>query len=516
MKKTSLFSLVLVFAFAVSSCIPDFGISNSVSDKNSSDYSEPDVSQTDSEISNELSDEVSEDILSSMTPDELVNYASEHNLTLDSYVYDYEQTIIYDISGSQQSTTYNYIEKAKDVNGDNPAISLSFSGGEYKDNYYYSNGKGYYNSNNSRYSFDCSAEEFIEYTNLVIWQDFEQDDNTDFMNSVLSNGNITVLENGNYFITFENNIDFDLFSEYIGFDNVSKETPVTTKYEVTVNADGYMISERMDMKFALSAPTGEVPMSAYFSTTVSNLNGEVNIMFIDTNYTHLGLIDLMYAALGYDYLSVSDQYSVDSTITTTVNGIGLNDNVVVKNSFDYLTKNSPRFAYDFNFNYNGSSVGYRYYMQDEVIYIKVGEEVTETEFPATESNVFDIWCFSEIDFSSGKDFTYSDNGDGTGTLKYSFTDAFVAKNADNYILDIYGEEYYGIFQNADSMTVNSAVVSVVVDTETHRIISHDYNIDVTFVLDGERVTYKEGCNSVFGYENIIVPEKNVFLGSSEV
>ena len=516
MKKTSFFALVLIFTIAVSSCIPDFGISGSVSDINSSDNSDPAVSQTDSEISDESIDDVSDDMLSLMAPDELVNYASEHSQTLCSYVYDFEQTIIYDVSGTQQSTTYNYIEKVKDIYGEDPIISLSFSGGENKDNYYYTKGKGYCNSNNTRYSFDCTIEEFIEYTDIVIWQDFEQDENSDFMNSVLKNGNVSVLENGNYFVTFENTIDFDLFSEYIGFDNISKETPVITKYEVTVTSDGYMISERVDMNFALSTETGEVPMAAYFSTTVSNLNGDVNIMFIDNGYNHLGNIDLMYAALGYDYLSVSDQYSVDYTITTTVNGIGLNDNVVVKSSFDYLTKNSPRFAYDFNFNYNGSSVGYRYYMQDAVIYIKVGEEITETEFPATEREVLELWYFSEIDFASGKDFSYSDNGDGTGTLKYSFTDAFVAENADYYILDIYGEEYYGIFQNADSMTVNSAVVTVVVDTDTHRILSHDYSIDVAFVVDGESVTYKEVCQSVFGYENIVVPDKNVFLGSSEV
>ena len=60
MKKTSFFALVLIFTLAVSSCIPDFGISGSVSEINSSDNSEPAVSQTDSEISDESIDDVSE------------------------------------------------------------------------------------------------------------------------------------------------------------------------------------------------------------------------------------------------------------------------------------------------------------------------------------------------------------------------------------------------------------------------------------------------------------------------
>jgi len=108
---------------------------------------------------------------------------------------------------------------------------------------------------------------------------------------------------------------------------------------------------------------------------------------------------------------------------------------------------------------------------------------------------------------------HTDNGDGTATLEFTYTDECVKFIAANYAYINYTEEYYDMFNNL--FQVSSAKCRIIYDLDTHALINHSYDIQAKFTYNNETIEFAEIFETVIETENVSVPARNIFIGTSD-
>lgn len=521
MKKLSLFVTILLITALVSSCVflPDFG---TLSEDSTTDI---DVSggiseNSAPEISGDASEQPQENPMASMTAKEIIDYSQEKSEAASSFVQDAEQTYVMDLGNGNVSTqSISYRGKGNALGTDDAMISYSFTADDRTGNFYYKNGKGYSNSNNVRMSFDCTEKEFEEYVQIVIFQSYSEDNDELFQNYLYDNCTVTVNDDGIYELAFSGILPYDMFAEYMGSDGeyIKKDEEITCDYKVLVNSEGYLVSEDISFDFVMESMGQAIDVTVQSVSAVSNINENVSVVILDTGYTHVGDIDVMYAALSHEYVKNQEYYKAEVIRQYNVNGYGFNDDVTFDIEMNYDGIELNKYAMTYDIIIDGTAYKYRYYFEDGKLYYKLLDSAVENvEYNLLPKLVYDEWICYDIDLSYGKDFNCTDNGDGTATLTYSLTDEMATEFADIYVYQIYGEEYYGLFAYADSAEIKEAKVTIVVDTETRCFISHSVKIDAKFVIEGETVTFKEESTQTFSPEGAVLPDRASFMGTSSL
>ncbi|MBR6506238.1 MAG: hypothetical protein IKT37_01370 [Clostridia bacterium] len=520
MKKFKLLALVLLVAVLATACITKIPDVNQSGEDESSIAPEVSVDDTSDEVSAEESEPVVENPMASMTAKEIIEYSTEISKGVSSFVQDAEQTVVMDLGNGDTSTqSISYRGKGKDLGTENAMMSYSFTAPDRTGNFYFKNGIGYSNSNNVRLSFECTEAEFEEYVQLVIFQTYTDNGNELFENYIYENCTVTPKEDGSYELTLSGTVPYDMFAEYMesNAEYIKQDEEITCDYKVIVSAEGYLFSEEVAFGFVMETMGQTINVTMHSVSAVSNINENVSVVILDTGYTHVGSIDAMYASLSHEYVKAQDYYKGEVKRKYTVNGYGFNDNVTIDIQMNYDGIEQNKYALTYNYVIDGTSFKYRYYYEDGKLYYKLlNEAVDSFEYNLVSDVVFEEWAAYNLDLSYGKDFGYTDNGDGTATFTFTYKDEIATEFADVYVYTIYGEEYYGLFAYADSKQINEAKVTVVVDTETHCFISHSVKIDAKFVIEGETVTFKEESTMTFSPEGVVIPDRASFMGSSSL
>lgn len=520
MKKFKLLALVLLVAVLATACITKIPDVNLSGEDESSIAPEVSVDDTSDEVSAEESEPVVENPMASMTAKEIIEYSTEISKGVSSFVQDAEQTVVMDLGNGDTSTqSISYRGKGKDLGTENAMMSYSFTAPDRTGNFYFKNGIGYSNSNNVRLSFECTEAEFEEYVQLVIFQTYTDNGNELFENYIYENCTVTPKEDGSYELTLSGTVPYDMFAEYMesNAEYIKQDEEITCDYKVIVSAEGYLFSEEVAFGFVMETMGQTINVTMHSVSAVSNINENVSVVILDTGYTHVGSIDAMYASLSHEYVKAQDYYKGEVKRKYTVNGYGFNDNVTIDIQMNYDGIEQNKYALTYNYVIDGTSFKYRYYYEDGKLYYKLlNEAVDSFEYNLVSDVVFEEWAAYNLDLSYGKDFGYTDNGDGTATFTFTYKDEIATEFADVYVYTIYGEEYYGLFAYADSKQINEAKVTVVVDTETHCFISHSVKIDAKFVIEGETVTFKEESTMTFSPEGVVIPDRASFMGSSSL
>ena len=520
MKKFKLLALVLLVAVLATACITKIPDVNQSGEDESSIAPEVSVDDTSDEVSAEKSEPVIENPMASMTAKEIIEYSTEISKGVSSFVQDAEQTVMMDLGNGDTSTqSISYRGKGKDLGTENAMMSYSFTAPDRTGNFYFKNGIGYSNSNNVRLSFECTEAEFEEYVQLVIFQTYTDNGNELFENYIYEPCTVTPKEYGSYELTLSGTVPYDMFAEYMESDAeyIKQDEEITCDYKVIVSAEGYLFSEEVAFGFVMETMGQTINVTMQSVSAVSNINENVSVVILDTGYTHVGSIDAMYASLSHEYVKAQDYYKGEVKRKYTVNGYGFNDNVTIDIQMNYDGIEQNKYALTYNYVIDGTSFKYRYYYEDGKLYYKLlNEAVDSFEYNLVSDVVFEEWAAYNLDLSYGKDFGYTDNGDGTATFMFTYKDEIATEFADVYVYTIYGEEYYGLFAYADSKQINEAKVTVVVDTETHCFISHSVKIDAKFVIEGETVTFKEESTMTFCPDGVVIPDRASFMGSSSL
>ncbi|MBR4852429.1 MAG: hypothetical protein IKV01_02370 [Clostridia bacterium] len=520
MKKFKLLALVLLVAVLSTACITKIPDVNQSGEDESSIAPEVSVDDTSDEVSAEESEPVVENPMASMTAKEIIEYSTEISKGVSSFVQDAEQTVVMDLGNGDTSTqSISYRGKGKDLGTENAMMSYSFTAPDRTGNFYFKNGIGYSNSNNVRLSFECTEAEFEEYVQLVIFQTYTDNGNELFENYIYENCTVTPKEDGSYELTLSGTVPYDMFAEYMesNAEYIKQDEEITCDYKVIVSAEGYLFSEEVAFGFVMETMGQTINVTMQSVSAVSNINENVSVVILDTGYTHVGDINVVYASLSHEYVKAQDYYKGEVKRKYTVNGYGFNDNVTIDIQMNYDGIEQNKYALTYNYVIDGTSFKYRYYYEDGKLYYKLlNEAVDSFEYNLISDVVFEEWAAYNLDLSYGKDFGYTDNGDGTATFTFTYKDEIATEFADVYVYTIYGEEYYGLFAYADSKQINEAKVTVVVDTETHCFISHSVKIDAKFVIEGETVTFKEETTMTFSPEGVVIPDRASFMGSSSL
>ncbi|MBO7161931.1 MAG: hypothetical protein J6W15_03845 [Clostridia bacterium] len=520
MKQFKLLALALFVAILATACITKIPDVSKPAEDESSIAPEISVNDTSDEVSAEESELVVENPMASMTAKEIIEYSTEISKGVSSFVQDAEQTVVMDLGNGNTSTqSISYRGKGKDLGTENAMMSYSFTAPDRTGNFYFKNGIGYSNSNNVRLSFECTEAEFEEYVQLVIFQTYTDNGNELFENYIYENCTVTPKEDGSYELTLAGTVPYDMFAEYMESDAeyIKQDEEITCDYKVIVSAEGYLFSEEVAFGFVMETMGQTINVTMQSVAAVSDINENVSVVILDTGYTHVGGINVVYAALSHEYVMNQEYYKGTTLRKYKVNGYGFNDDVTldIKMNYDGITLNKYAMTYDIYL--DGTPYKYRYYFEDGKLYFKMPDAAVESvEYNILPKLVYEDWVCYNIDLSYGKDFAYTDNGDGTATLTYSLTKEMATEFADIYVYQIYGEEYYGLFAYADSAEVNEAKVTVIIDTETHCFISHSVKIDAKFVIEGETVTFKEESTQTFSPKGVEIPNRSVFLGTSSL
>jgi len=123
-----------------------------------------------------------------------------------------------------------------------------------------------------------------------------------------------------------------------------------------------------------------------------------------------------------------------------------------------------------------------------------------------------VWVSIHPEMSLAKDFVFSDNGDGTATLNFTYTDDTVVKIADYMFVYIYGET--GYFTNYKSVTVKKATASITTDLKTGILISHEFSVEAEIVTQNGVAVYSETAKITTDVSGKTVPDRAVFFGQS--
>lgn len=521
MKNLSLFICILLITVLVSSCVFGPSVSTPVEESDmSTDISAEISDESVPEVSDEASEFVQENPMASMTAKEIVEYAEAKSEEATAFVQDAEQSYVMDFGNGNVSTqSISYRGKGNALGTEDAMLSYSFTSDNGNGNFYYKNGKGYSNSNNVRLSFDCTEDEFEEYVKIVIFESYSEDEDELFQNYIYENCTITPKDDGSYELTFSGTLPYDLFAEYMGSDGeyIKQDEEITCDYKVIVNSEGYLISEDLSFAFVMESMGQTIDVTIQAVSAVSNINENVSVVILDTGYTHVGGVDAMYASLSHEYVKAQEYYKGEVVRKYKVNGYGFNDDVTFDIDMNYDGVDLNKYAMSYDIIIDGTAYKYRYYFEDGKIYYKILDSAVDSiEYNLLPKLVYDEWVCYDIDLSYGKDFNYTDNGDGTATFTYTLKDEMATEFADIYVYQIYGEEYYGLFAYADSADIKEAKVTVVVDTETHCFISHSVKIDAKFVIEGETVTFKEESTQTFSPEGVVIPNRASFFGTSSL
>ncbi|MBO7737252.1 MAG: hypothetical protein J6S77_00950 [Clostridia bacterium] len=534
MKKLCFVLAVLIMAFCVSACFPA-NDTPSVPQENSADVSENQQSVAPSESSDvsdsSVPDEESDTPdLSKMSPSELMAYADTLLEDVDSAKITLTTDGIAKFDGQEISYTSSYTSKTTGALTENPKRSVSFSDSSSgkSGSIYYLDGKGYFSSTGGRYSFDCNIDEFEEFCEYhkgntthfasPITGEYEPDTDENYWMIFYDMCTVTQTEDGGYNIFLKDVItDTELAANIFKMapDEYKQEDGIDVTFSVYIDKDGYLYSQVLNTSITAISYGKEVRISAIASYEISDINKPIPIVLPNEGFSDVGDIEAMYVQDCIVRLNMLDSYSVLAKHEYSVSIPGLSEKVSATREFITNKKDDIKFSYDFTASLRGTKANVRQYYEDGIIYLKRNNQIQQQDVGVdnvNDSSLLTVWVSIHPEMSLAKDFVFSDNGDGTATLNFTYTDDTVVKIADYMFVYIYGET--GYFTNYKSVTVKKATASITTDLKTGILISHEFSVEAEIVTQNGVAVYSETTKITTDVSGKAVPDRTVFFGQS--
>lgn len=515
MKKLALLLSALSVVLLLASCFPNFNFLQTENSNDISEISENSVIEQSDEISDVTSAE-------EKTSYEVYKSALEKNDQIVSCVTQLEMSTKLSYSGEAQTFNGTVKQKVSGYGTEDAASYITYTSTNDEEGmiFRYKDGKGYYEDGKAMLSFDCTFDELDSFAYYYILPPDPEQGDVDVLEllkdkAVLEkseNGDITVSAKG--FIASNERKKDILGSTYLMYDSVSE---LDVDISAVVNSDGYLVSLTSRMSFTAVYQKQKHIYEVENVMSVSDIDEDIDIVIPNTNYDYIGSYDNLYVFDSYYSLELLPAYSAKCMQNIKVENGGFDIDDIITNEANVIIGDKITFSLisDYNYIADGERYTYYTYFEDGIYYEKYLNDVYEEEI----GNDYFVdatvaaWTYYCLTPNCGYDYVYTDNGDGTATLTFKYTDESIILLANAYAYNNLTEDYYDAF--SDIMYGSSASSSVTYDIETGALIRHTYNIDASFSIDGDIVDYIESTEITVTTENVTVPEKEIFLGTSE-
>ncbi|MBR6777508.1 MAG: hypothetical protein IKM27_07155 [Clostridia bacterium] len=511
MKKTAFLLFALIVSLQFSSCIHLLYQRNEASDDTS-------VQQS-GEEDHSFTDESS--LLSEKSPYELCVYAEENNESLVSYTS--ESVILTDISinGSDRDYETTIKTSASGINTDDPQVVVHFEEDEEGCILTFAGNRGFLEDGVTRISFSCDYGEFSEFAEEYINPTEPGQEGIDPIALLKENMQIERLENGDLLITAKGEItDEESKRQYMGstYLQFTEMSAMEVNIHVTVNPEGYMTYRSTKISFTAKMLDGNVKYSAESKFSLDNLNEKVKVSLPILRHKYIGDISYLSVFSGYSLLEYLPQYSGTQTRNVKLSGGNVLDEMVLSAEFNWINGDSPRFSMkDTVTVLPDDEYVVRSYFEDGVFYQKFLNDTSEKEVGDHYFNTetLSLWASHNFAVENTNSYTFTDNGDGTAVMTFSYD----AKTAHEFMASfaswVLGEDYANTFSTVPFTSFSSSA-SIIYDLETGTVIKHTYSIYAEFEMSDEIFEYTEEGEITVSTEDVVVPERAVFIGTSEL
>ena len=155
------------------------------------------------------------------------------------------------------------------------------------------------------------------------------------------------------------------------------------------------------------------------------------------------------------------------------------------------------------------------YFEDGTLYLKYNENLQYTDYGDNVGRYqsLNIWIEPWFDINAGKGFSLAENGDGTATLSYEYDDRLVKQLILDYFNVFYGGQ--NLPASVEVISVEKAVAHLTYNIDKCIVTEHTYEIEATVEIDGSTFVYKENRLVTVDTDNFTVPDRSVFLGTSD-
>lgn len=379
----------------------------------------------------------------------------------------------------------------------------------------------YFQNSAHAFSFDCTSREFDELVGtsmtvngIVLYEDSFKLVESNSTCEVDDQGN-TILS-GSKRITDESEKNTVLGGSYVYFTDLSSiDLSVTVKFKTVKYIEQIVIKA----SFSADDGYGTVFYDITQKITYSEINNKsLDIPIPNDGCYYLGDYEALNAFASCDILNDLDGYSAKlrQEHISSGEGVDFNDHYEV----DFVVSNDGNQSYADKITYEMRSENqkfvYYYYLEDGVEYYKYNNDIEYTDYEAdyVYYDTVSLWMNPWFGLNIGCDFSYTDNGDGTASLEYKFTEDDIVTIIDDYLYAFYGDESVGAFNTISA--INKADAVVVFDLESGVLIEQSYEIDISVYYDFKTISYRETRTVTVDTDNYSVPPRDQFFGTSDL
>ncbi|MBR6777507.1 MAG: hypothetical protein IKM27_07150 [Clostridia bacterium] len=516
MKKLSLLLSLLILIFSFSSCVflPHLLFEKQESDINSStSIEDPELS-----VSNASKDDGDTE---SGSPYEIYENALEKNNTVVSGVTDLVYSTKISHSAETESNKTTIKQKVSGYGTDNAATFISCVSDGKQDGYIYryKDGKGYFEAGKTLLSFDCTYDELDSFAYLFLLPPDPEQGEVSILELLKDKASVekgpddclTVFAKGK--IASETHKKDILGSIYLSHDKVSE---LDAEVLAVINADGYLVSLTTKLRFTAVLENVNYVYEAENVMKLSEINQNVKIVIPFADYDYIGSYDNLDAFYAYYSLETLPAYSakVVQEVKVQQGGFDINDIITTEANVIIGDEITLSVINDYDYVADGERYTYYTYFEDGTYYRKYLNDVYEENIGKDYYYEYTVFAWTDYCLfpECGYDYEFTDNGDGTATLSFKYKDESIALLANVYAYNNLSEDYYEMF--SEPSYGSTATSTVTFNMETGALIKHVYSINASFIIDGEHVYYTESTEITINTENVTVPEKEVFLGTS--
>lgn len=399
------------------------------------------------------------------------------------------------------------------------SVSFTFPDAEYGEfTLSYCEDVAYVQTASNAFSFDCTFEEFNYFvqrhmyvmgfvTNINVFSMFSY-------NAVCEKN-----EQGYYFISISR-IIFDENTKEIllgsGYEFYSEISEINLEATIIINPNMYFEEIMTDLTFSANTETGRADFSVHNKVAFSEIGSKTVYVDIPTyNCEHIGDANILAGLDAFNNLNRLPGYSASLTEEYSLSGNDISHKDVVKTDFIIENGKKQKFAKKSVYDCDDTKTTLYLYLEDGVLYSKRNEELEYTDYgdKIGRYRSVDVWTVPWFDINTGKSFSLTAGDGDTATLSYEYDHRLVGQLVSDYLYIFNGEEYMP--ESLEVVAVEKAAAFVIYDTAKCIVIEQNYEIEATVEIDGNTFTFRVNRTLTVDTDNFTVPDRSVFLGTSD-
>ena len=378
---------------------------------------------------------------------------------------------------------------------------------------------GYVETESNAFSFDCTLEEFVfvaqHYmyvagfvTNINVFSMFNYD------------ATCEKNEQGYYFISISRLVHDENTKEMLlgsGYERYTDVSGVNLSATIVISPSMFFEEILTDITFSANTETGRADFTIHNRVAFSEIDSKTVYVDIPTyNCEHIGNSSVFEGLDVFINLNRLPGYTASLVGEYSLSGETLQHNDSITTDFVIKNDENQNFALKSLYNCDGVQRSYQMYYTDGVLYSKYDDVLNFTDYGEEAGRYYslDLWTDPFFAINAGKSFSLTNNDNDIATLNYEFDERLVELIISNYFHTFY--DVNDIPEIGDVLSIEKAVASVTYDAKKLVVIEQTYEIEATVEIDGESYVYKETRRITVNTDNYTVPEKEVFLGTSEL